>query len=123
VKEEKPFSYDEIIDEDDDDEVVAQHENLTTNDDSQKSKEDTKEKVKQVDEEDTFGDVVYIDNQREIPENPFTTINQKQLNGGKVGFIAPVAAVGILDYLFAADLLVNLEYRVERMLKFSRTSI
>jgi len=40
-----------------------------------------------------------------------------------VGFIAPVAAIGILDYLFAADLLVNLEYRLERMMKFSRTSI
>jgi hypothetical protein len=37
--------------------------------------------------------------------------------------VPPVAAVGVLDYLFAADLLMNVEYRFERLLKFSTKSI
>jgi len=66
VNEDKPFSYDDFIDEDDDE--ITQHEAANQ---SQKVKDEHKPKV----EEDTYGDVVYIDNQREIPENPFASIN------------------------------------------------
>ena len=37
-----------------------------------------------------------------------------------VGFVAPViATVSILDYLMAADLLMNLEYRAEKLIQLS----
>ena len=37
--------------------------------------------------------------------------------------IVPVAAIGIFEYLLAADGLVNFEYRLEKMITFSRRSI
>ena len=44
-------------------------------------------------------------------------------NGTKSMFIAPMATVSLIEYLIAADTLVNLEYRLERLIAFSKRSI
>lgn len=42
-----------------------------------------------------------------------------------VGFIPQVAVVtfSLFDYLFAADMLMNIEYRLEKLINFSKTAI
>ena len=44
-------------------------------------------------------------------------------NDTRVSFVMPVAGLSIFEYLLAADGLVNFEYRIEKMLTFSRRSI
>ncbi len=41
----------------------------------------------------------------------------------KTRFIPPVVAFSILDYLFAMDSLVNFEYRLQKIMTFSKRSI
>jgi hypothetical protein len=48
------------------------------------------------------------------------------VNASRVSFVFPgaaVASVSIFEYLLAADGLVNFEYRLEKMITFSRRSI
>jgi hypothetical protein len=45
------------------------------------------------------------------------------VNETRTKFIPPAAAIGILDYLLAMDTLVNFEYRLEKMMSFSRRAI
>jgi hypothetical protein len=40
-----------------------------------------------------------------------------------IGIAPAVATVSLLDYFFAADMLINLEYRLEKLISFSRRSI
>jgi hypothetical protein len=45
------------------------------------------------------------------------------LHDNKTRFIPPVVAFSILDYLFAMDSLVNFEYRLQKLMTFSKRSI
>ena len=49
--------------------------------------------------------------------------HKPSFNTTKSMFIAPVVTVSIIEYLMAADTLVNLEYRLERLIAFSKRSI
>ena len=54
------------------------------------------------------------------------TTTPSSMNASRVSFVFPgaaVASVSIFEYLLAADGLVSFEYRLEKMLTFSRRSI
>lgn len=40
-----------------------------------------------------------------------------------MGFVPPLATIALIDYAMAADLLMNMEYRLEKLMQFSKKSI
>lgn len=59
--------------------------------------------------------------ERTLPEGLSKVIGKS--NQTLVGIAPAVATVTLIDYLFAADMLMNLEYRLEKLISFSRKSI
>lgn len=69
-------------------------------------------------EDDQFGDIAYVHREIEKPD-----VKKVEDGTRPVKFVNPVVVVGIMDYLMAADLLMNIEYRVERVIKFGKQAM